>query len=203
MKPRGYHSPARQKQADATKTAIVDAARRLLSKHGFDGTTIDAIAREAGVSTPTVYAAFGSKAGIVKELMNAARFGPAYASLLEQVHTTKDPVQQLTFAPRIARQVYLSERQELELLRGASAMSAELAAIAHQKEDARFEAQGELVKALHAAKKLKKGLTLAAARDALWALTSRDLFRSLVIERQWSADRYEAWLGELIRAALL
>jgi hypothetical protein len=36
------------------------------------------------------------------------------------------------------------------------------------------------------------------ARDILWALTGGELYRLLVLERGWSPDEYEAWLGEVL-----
>src|SRR5918911_2787030 len=77
VKPRRpYHSPQRQRQAQTTRRQIVDAAGRLFSRHGYFGTTMEAIAREAGVADPTVYAAFGSKRAILSALIDAAIFGP-------------------------------------------------------------------------------------------------------------------------------
>jgi hypothetical protein len=52
-------------------------------------------------------------------------------------------------------------------------------------------------------RRLRADLDAPAARDVLWALTGREPYRLLVIEREWSSDRYEQWLGELLQAALL
>lgn len=43
------------------RAAILDAAKRLFSAHGFDGVSMDQIATEAGVSKLTVYSHFGDK----------------------------------------------------------------------------------------------------------------------------------------------
>lgn len=43
------------------RAAILDAAKRLFSTHGFDGVSMDQIANEAGVSKLTVYSHFGDK----------------------------------------------------------------------------------------------------------------------------------------------
>lgn len=58
----------------------MDATRRLLVRDGYEQVTIDAIAREAGVSRPTVYRRWPSKAHVVFE----AAFGqPSDAALVE------------------------------------------------------------------------------------------------------------------------
>ncbi|OBF86095.1 TetR family transcriptional regulator [Mycobacterium sp. 852002-51163_SCH5372311] len=63
-----------------TERDIMDATRRLLVRDGYEQVTIDAIAREAGVSRPTVYRRWPSKAHVVFE----AAFGqPSDAALVE------------------------------------------------------------------------------------------------------------------------
>jgi AcrR family transcriptional regulator len=47
--------------APATADRIVDAAERLLARFGFDKTTVDDIATEAGVSKRTIYLHFAGK----------------------------------------------------------------------------------------------------------------------------------------------
>ena len=57
---RSYRSPLRQGQAQDTRDRILDATARLLAR-GLAGLSIPAVAREAGVSVPTVYRNFRSK----------------------------------------------------------------------------------------------------------------------------------------------
>jgi hypothetical protein len=52
-------------------------------------------------------------------------------------------------------------------------------------------------------KALVKGLTTQKARDILWSLTGRDMYRMLVIERAWSSDEYEKWLEKVLVESLL
>jgi AcrR family transcriptional regulator len=52
----------------ARRESILDAARRLFTKHGPQKTTVADIAREAGVGVGTVYLEFDSKDAIVAEL---------------------------------------------------------------------------------------------------------------------------------------
>jgi AcrR family transcriptional regulator len=200
---RSYRSDLRQKQADETRRKIADAARRLFLTVGFDGTTIDAIAREAGVAAQTVYSTFGSKRGILVELMERSAFGPSTEEAIRQVVATHDPIERLRLIPRIARQVYDARRAELELLQGTGAIAPELAALAREIECQRFEAQKLHITLLSESGRLRPGLSVSAARDILWALTGWELYRSLVQERGWSSDQYEAWLGELLVASLV
>lgn len=54
--PRAYRSSLREQQARTTRARVLDAAGTLFSQHGFQATTMAAIAREAGVSAETVKA---------------------------------------------------------------------------------------------------------------------------------------------------
>ena len=56
-RPRG---PGRPKDPEK-RAAILDAAKRLFPLHGFDGTSMDALAAEAGVSKLTLYSHFRDK----------------------------------------------------------------------------------------------------------------------------------------------
>ena len=200
---RSYYSLVRQRQADETRARIAAAARRLILNQGYERATIEAIAREAGVATPTVYAVFGSKRRILSELIDRAAFGPAYQALVGEVKDLVDPVARLRLSARIARQVYDSERLEFDLLRKAGVVIPELAAIEHEKECGRYEGQASTISLLVQSGQLLSGLDEKEARDLFWTLTARDIYRMLVIERKWSSDRYEKWLSEAIVSALV
>jgi AcrR family transcriptional regulator len=193
----------RQRQAEETRRRIAEAAHRLFVTRGYAGTTIQAVARKAGVAVQTVYAVFASKRGLLTDLMDRATFGPAYQKLVSQALATEDPVARLRIAARIARQVHDSWRGEIELLRGAGVVAPELAALERERESRRFEAQKPVIDHLAETERLRRDLEVSEARDVLWALTGRELYRNLVAQRSWSSDRYESWLGDLLVSALV
>ena len=64
--PPAYHKPAKAASPGRPKdlekgAAILEAAKRLFTTQGFDGTSMDQIAAAAGVSKLTVYSHFGDK----------------------------------------------------------------------------------------------------------------------------------------------
>ena len=63
-KPRPYRSDLRAEQAEGTRGRILDAALRVMTT-GVASLSIPAVAREAGVSVPTVYRHFGTKAELL------------------------------------------------------------------------------------------------------------------------------------------
>lgn len=64
---RAYDSELRAEQADATRRKILDALVRTMGR-GVASLSIPAVAREAGVSVPTVYRHFRTKAALVAAL---------------------------------------------------------------------------------------------------------------------------------------
>lgn len=202
-KKRSYESPVRQRQADQTRSSIAAAARKLLQQAGYAGMTIPAVARAAGVAVPTVYAIFGSKKGIVSELLDQARFGQDYQALVKGALQSSEPRERLAFAARIARQIYDAEVPVESLLRGAGMLAPELAKVENDRECHRYEMQVEQINYLVRVNVLRSGLDRQSARDILWCLTGRELYRMLVREREWTPQQYEDWLKETLWRALL
>jgi AcrR family transcriptional regulator len=194
---RRYHSPARTRQAEATRGRILDAAEALIRKEGFDQTTIEAIAGAAGVSSQTVFGAFQSKRGIIAGILNRARFGPDYLALISEAPrlAAKD---RLHVSAKISRQIYDSERGILDLLRGASTVAPELGDLDRDHEDKRRRSQAPLITDLISQGDLRDGVGEDEARDVFWMLTSRDVYHLLVVDRGWASGVYERWLGGVL-----
>ena len=87
--------PIRKRDRDATRARIVDAARDLFVEQGYARTTIADIARAADVAPQTVYWAFGSKAGLVREIRDAWFASARTSERMGQVLAIDDPVARL------------------------------------------------------------------------------------------------------------
>ncbi len=74
---RRYRSTRRQNQAEHTRADVLAAAVRMFVTHGWAGSTISAIAKEADVAVETVYSGFGSKKGLLRAAMDVAVVGDA------------------------------------------------------------------------------------------------------------------------------
>src|ERR1700734_2931536 len=73
--PRGYRSPRREMQARRARARIIAAATQRFLAHGYAGTTMRAVAQDAGVSLPTVELAFRTKARLLKAVIDVAIAG--------------------------------------------------------------------------------------------------------------------------------
>jgi AcrR family transcriptional regulator len=200
---RPYRSPMRQRQAEETRQRILAVARELLTTQGYVGMTMEAIAEEALVSPKTVAAVVGSKREILAELVNPDAFDAPVQELLSQLRTGQEPEQRVKLVVLITRRVYESLRTEFELLRTAGVVDPELADLARRIEARRRHRQTYLITDLHERGTLRHKLSPEEAIDILWSLTCYDLYRMLVIECGWEAERYENWLAQILIEQLL
>ena len=197
-KKRTYHSPMRQRQTEETRQRMLAASRKLFLLRGYAGTTTEAVAEEAGVSPRTVLAAFGSKRGILAEILSLNSFGEHYQELLMQLRVEPNPFQRVKLVAQLTRRIYETSTPEFDLLRGAGTISPELADFYREVEEGRWSLQERFITFLESCGVLRANLTHTKAADELWALTSFDLYRRLIIERGWSTEEYETWLAQTL-----
>ena len=200
---RVYTSEARDEQASQTRNRILGAAKELFLNEGFDRVTIGKLAQAAEVSMPTIYVIFKSKRGVLQSLIDEALPPNQFEDLVEDTRLEKSPMKRLGMVAKMARKIYDAERELMDILRSVSVVAPEFKELEQEREKRRYERQGETVKTLMKEKSLAKGLSLAKARDILWALTGRDMYRMLAIERAWTSDEYEEWLAQLLVKSLL
>jgi hypothetical protein len=103
----------------------------------------------------------------------------------------------------LTRRTYEASVPELELMRGTAAVAPEITAVARQVESRRRANQARLTAYLQERRVLRDDLAPDEATDIIWALTSYDLYRTLVGERRWPAARYQNWLADTLAATLL
>ena len=126
---RKYSSPIRERQANQTRTNILDATQRLFLERGYAKTTVEAIAQEAGVAKQTVYAVFRSKNGIVAELLDRAVFTERVFELHDRSLETANIHEALKLTAQLVLQVHESQSPVFDLLRGAGMLDPQLARV--------------------------------------------------------------------------
>jgi len=209
VKTRRYNSPRRREQAAATRRQILEAAQRLFESSGWSATTMAAIAGEAGVSLKTVYLAFETKSGVLRALWNLRLRGDEgeapvgerawYREVLEE----PDPERQLQLTAKNSRMVKERIGPLLGVIRSAAPVDADSAALWNRIQSDFYENQRGIVETLHKRKALRRGLGVERASDILWTLNHPDLWQLLVGERGWTAEQWERWFTEAVRAQLL
>lgn len=200
---RRYDAPGRRRQAEATRQAIMQAARKLFAQRGYQATTLQAIAQEALVALPTVHAVFGSKAAILAALVKFAGADEDIRALARAAFAEPDPKVQLHAAAHVIRLILERDADVIDLLWQAGGGDPDLAAVWRQSHGQQLARQGELLELLAQKGALKSHLTVQTATEIHWALSSPEVYRLLVGERGWTPQRYEDWLAETTAALLL
>jgi AcrR family transcriptional regulator len=206
---RRYHSPQRQEQARRTQRQILEAARQLFATRGYAATTLPTIAREAGVSAPTVTAVFGTKGALVMALIQlVVRGDTADAPLAErswwrEMLAEPDPARQLRRYAARGRQIQERSADVFEIVRGAATAEPEIARLLRQQAARRREDARTVTETLARKGALRAGLSVEQAADVIWVLTSATNYRLLVAERGWSPERYEEWLATTLVTSVL
>lgn len=208
---RPYESPHRREQAAQTRRAIVAAASRLFLERGYAGTTMTAIAAEAGVVVETVYRSFDGKVALFRAVIEAALSGGVERS--EQPVEQRPAIAAVIAEPDPARQVELYAATQpgihrragplLRALRDARGLDADLTLIWDEMEAWRRHGQGRFAEMLASGGFLRPGLSAASAGDIMWTLCSLAVHDLLVIERRWSLRRYGEWLAAALKRELL
>ena len=205
---RAYHSPRRAEQARATRETVVRAAHELFLAGGYAATTIKAIADAAGVSSQTVYSQFGSKAAIVKEMLDTSIVGDHepvpvagrdwFTRVLED---GIDGAERLRRYAAACRRIYAGAGTTFEIVRRGADGDEELADVLHTNKQQRRDVVTRVVDAVAADSPLR--VDRGTAIDLLWLLHGPEPFHALVIESRWDLHAYETWLADAICEQLL
>lgn len=121
---RGSGRPA-EAEMEARVKALLDASARVFIEHGFSDASYEMIAKEANVSTKTIYAWFGGKAGLFAAVVE--RYAKRIEPQLHEVLTQNCEHPEIALAQ--AARIILSFELEPELLavhRAVIAASAKL-----------------------------------------------------------------------------
>lgn len=121
--------------ADQRVAEILDSARQAFAEKGFDGASMQDLARKAGMSVGNFYRYFPSKSGIVEALIaqDLADLERDFAGILEQ----QDPLSALraTIAQRVAEVKCDSDGQLWAEITAAALRKPEIGAAAQRMEE--------------------------------------------------------------------
>lgn len=200
---RQYDSLRRADQARQTRAEIADAARRLFVARGWAATTIRDIAREAGVSAPTVYAVYGGKPGVVRAVADAADLAADAPRMIAQLEAEgTGPPGQLAAMAGYDRRLFERAGDVITLVREAGRTEPELAG-AYREGRERGDRTRVAVFSSWPPGTLRAGLDVPGAVDVYAAVCNIDVYRTLTTERGWPPDRIEQWWAGVLTRELL
>lgn len=189
--------------ASAAKIRILEAAHALMQQ-GATHASMAEIAKAAGISRQAVYMHFGTREALLVALNHhlTQRFG--IGEELQRIAASKTGIDALRASASFQARLYPKVNAVVRALERARNDNDEAAGRVWQAQ-LRSDLAGcrETVVRLDREQLLRPGLDVATATDLLWALTSIPLWEELVLQRGWSAKRYERHVADLLIAALV
>ncbi|QFU88222.1 TetR/AcrR family transcriptional regulator [Amycolatopsis sp. YIM 10] len=189
----------RDRREALTLRTILTAARGLFAERGYARTPIRLIAQEAGVAPQTIYAHFGSKAGVLGGLVDLLDDEAGLPDLVASAEDLTDPADLLGLLAKASRQVRERCGDIVAILSSGAAVDPDIAAT--EAEGARRNRLGvEMVieRIRSAGHRIEP-----RAVDIAVALMSAGVHDSLVGAAGWSPDDYEDWLRKTLVSAVL
>lgn len=201
--PRAYRSALREEQAEQTKQRIARAARRRFIESGWAGTSVRSVAADAGVSEATVYAVYGTKAGLATSLVESGEMDAGVEQVAREIESAQgDPAAQLAAFIRFDRRLFERGGDGLRLTVEGGRNEPALAT-AYEQGRARGDASRRRVFAAWPSDVLRDGVTLDRALDVYAMVCSIQAFDIATRERGWSVDQVEQWWVETLTKLLL
>ncbi|MEZ4769522.1 MAG: TetR/AcrR family transcriptional regulator [Caldilineales bacterium] len=206
---RKYDSTRRQAQARETRRQIIKAAGRLFTENGYNGTTIEAIAGEAGVAPETIFAVFGNKRTILARVVDVSVGGDDLPVPLLQragpkaVLQEPDPIQQLRLFAQDISGILERVAPVFATMRMAAKTEPEIAELLTSLLQERLHNLTGFVQQLSSHTSLRDGMDVAQGAETVWAITSPEVYSLLTVDRGWSREQYAGWLGDTLIRLLL
>lgn len=204
---RSYSSEKRVTQAQETRRSILQAAGELFVDSGYAATTIQAIAERAGVAVQTVYAVYGNKRQLLRQVIETAITGDDAAL----------PITERADARAVADEPDARRRAELyaALSRSISDRVGPVVRVAGEA----AASDPELSDAMSAMTAARRAEMTASARIAagpdglrtdiedaaatLYVLFSPGVADMLMGDYGWSPDRFEKWLVRMLLSTVI
>jgi AcrR family transcriptional regulator len=192
---------SRAERAAATRQRMLDAAYELFCELGYRATTMAAIADRAQVAVQTVYFTFHTKDTLLQEVHNQTVLG-------------RDPIPPEQQPWHLAARAQTNPRRAVELIvtgvatilsRVAPMMPVfhavaadEAGAVYRQAERLRRTGMNDLADFLADQGWIRAGVDRARASDLLFVLLGPEIYRTFVLELDWSPEEWATWTTETL-----
>jgi AcrR family transcriptional regulator len=185
---RRYEQRQRAEAAEQTRRRILDAVVERLRKAPSEPITIERIAAVANVARSTVYAIFGSRAGLFRAVATDIYERAGYAQLIEAVQHP-DGREHLRGGLRAGTEMVAANRDVLRALFSMAQLDERAGGGAMRRLDAeRAIGMARLARVLDEQGLLRPDVSVEEAEHILWVLTSFETFDLLYTGRGMSTD---------------
>ena len=194
---------SKRERAEQTRARIMDAAYRLFTQHGYEATTMQAVADEAGVAVQTVYFTFHTKAALVMTIEVRAVGGEDQEwreQQQRQLIEERDPRNVVALWVAGSATVLNRITAFVALLGANLQMDAESVERRARERDRWFQMLIDRLVALNA---LKPGLAPSRALDVARAVTRVESYEDLTLRWGWTEQEWIEWMTGVLARELL
>jgi AcrR family transcriptional regulator len=203
MATRPYEQRQRAEAAEHTRRRILDAVIERLRKAPAEPVSVDRIAEMAGVARSTVYAIFGSRAGLFDAVAADVLEREDYQRLLEAKHEP-DAREHMRVGFRTGTEMLAADRDIVRALFSMAQLDERAVGEAVRKrEESRAAGMARLAGRLAEQDLLRPGVSVEDAEQILWVLTSFESFDLLYTGRGLSTSAVAELLFATAERALL
>src|SRR5262245_28800982 len=202
---RTYNSPLRADQAQQTRRRVLESARRLFVERGYAGTTVVAVADDAGVSPETIYLSLGGKRGLLEGVMDitgpheSAEGDEQLWALVAELPTAAERLDKIV---EYSCRILARTRPIHAIIRGAADKEAFASELGRRLLEERLTNQIDRIRQ-YLGKELKRGQSAVQAGHRYCALASPELYDLLTVQLSWTAADHQKWLTDLRHTELL
>jgi AcrR family transcriptional regulator len=206
---RRYTSATRSEGARRTRHAIVRAAGALFTERGYAATSLADIASAGGVARPTVFAVFGSKGALLRQVLDQALAGDdapvpvADRPWFQPVWNAETPAAVLDAYAEVCLVIARRAAPLFEAVRRAADDAPEAAELWNVLQDNRRAGARMVVTQAQKLGPLAPGLDARTASDILWIFNDPAHYAALVTQQGWTEHTFRRWLADMMRSALL
>ena len=188
VSPRRYEQRQRAEAAEETRRRILHAVYQRLEEAPSQAVSIDQVARIAKVARSTVYLIFGSRAGLFDAVADDLLERGGFDRIVQAV-AHPDPRETVREGIRGSTHMFAAHRDVFRALISMAQLDPDAVGGTMQRSDRnRAAGMASLAQRLAEQGELRPGVSVEAAANLLWVLTSFDAYDLLATGRGLSAD---------------
>jgi TetR/AcrR family transcriptional regulator, regulator of autoinduction and epiphytic fitness len=206
---RSYHAPDRAAGAERTHRTIVVAAKRAFEERGWAGTTLPAVADDAGVSVKTIEALFRTKGSLLKAVVDFSIRGDLDPTpmperdVIAEIEAAADAAAMLGLHAAHIRAVNERSARVAWAVEHAAASDATAAELWRTMNENRRYGIRWATRTLLAKEGRDASLTPEGTEALFWVAFDWGTYRTLTTHAGMTPDGFEEWLSGYYRRVFL
>src|SRR4051812_22209221 len=206
---RAYNAPGRAAAAAQTRETIVRAAKEAFEERGWAATTIQSVAASASVSPKTVEALFGTKAALLKTVVDFAIRGDLLDLTVNQreraaaIEAAENATAMLDLHASHVRTIQARTARIARAVEVAAPTDSHVAELWSQMTANRLSGVRWATRAYMSKAGADARIKRTDVENTFWLALYWGTFRSLTEQRGLTAHQFERWLRGYYRRMLL